>query len=399
MKKIFGVLSLAVIALALSVPTARPAAAAEFIAGDHNGNVTLSAGETHHNVYTAGSTVFVNSNVSGDLFAAGSSVTIESNIEQDVAVGAGTVTINGEINGDLRIGAGTVTINNRVGGDILIGSGTVVLTEKASVGGDLVAGGGVITVNGPVAGDVKIGGSDITLNSEINGEVKVQSDRSLTIGSNAVIAQPIAYKGVKDATVQDGAQISGVDFEKIVKHHNNHASRFFASIFTLMFVIKVVGLILAGLLLLKLFPRTSRAAVDYMQRGMWMNLLVGFVALIVAPIAFIILLVTFVGMYIAFAVVLVWLLMLLLSALVALAFVGAWLIKLVMTARTEMVYDWQAIVIGAVAVALLTLIPFIGGIIFFALLLMAFGGLVRQLYSQIRSEQSSTPATPQNPLI
>jgi hypothetical protein len=390
MKRVIGFLGLAAVVFSLSLPTAF---AAEFISGNEdNGNVTLSAGETHRNVYTAGGTVFVNSAIGGDIYAAGGTITIESGIEQDAVIAGGTVTINGEIGGDLRVAGGTVTINNRVGGDLLIGGGNVVLTEKGSVGGDLAVASGNLTVDGAVGGNAKIAGETVVLNSVINGRVDVRTGQSLTFGNKAVISQSISHKGPNEATVNDGAQIGTVDYKKEEMGSRNQGRNFFAAIFTLSFIVKSIGLILAGLLLMKLFPRTSRESIEYMQRGPWMNLLIGFLTLVVGPIVVVILLITFIGMYIAIAAFLAWLLMLLLAALVASVFVGAWIIKF-LTKKQEMRYDWQALVIGVVVLAILMLVPIIGALGFFILMLIAYGGLIRQLYDRMQSEQSLTNQT------
>ena len=58
-----------------------------------------------------------------------------------------------------------------------------------------------------------------------------------------------------------------------------------------------------------------------------------------------------------------------------------------LTKKDEMKYDWQSLVIGVVALGILMIIPVIGGLIFFILMLMAFGGIIRQLYDFIKSEQ------------
>lgn len=386
MKKIiaFAVASLAV--FALMVPTTF---AAEFIAPDQeSGNVTLSSGEKHHNTYVAGGKVFVNTDITGDLYAAGGTITIEGKIEQDAVVAGGTVTINGTVGGDVRVAGGTVTINGAVTGDVLIAGGTVYLTEKASIGGDLAAASGDMIVDSAIAGNAMIAGGVITLNSKVGGTVKVTADQSFTIGSKAEVAQTINYQGVKEATVVDGAKIGAVDFKKIEQPRGGHAGRVFATIFTITFVIKILAMMLAGLLLMKLFPRTSHAAVGKIMDKPWVNLGVGALVLFVGPIAVIIALISFFGLYIAIGAFLAWLLMLLFAALSSSVFVGSWIVKQ-LTKKPNMVYDWQALLIGIAVLSIVMLIPIIGGLFFFAILLIAFGAMIRLLMDHSRNEQSA----------
>jgi hypothetical protein len=383
MKKL---LSIVMACAALTIVLAPTTFAAEFIhpTGD-SGNVTLSNGESHKNVYLAGGNVFINSNIAGDLYAAAGNIIVEAPVDQDVVIAGGTITLNNTIGGDVRMLGGDVTINNAVGGDIVMVGGTLHLTEKSTVNGDLMAVGGEFNIDGHVTGQVKIDGGNVRLNSAIAGNVDITAE-SLTLDSKANVTNTLLYHGIKEPTRIEGSQVGTLDFQKMEQRRGGHPGRALAGLFTMVFVIKIIGLILAGILLMKLFPRTSSNAAESMQRGMWGNLGIGFLALIVGPIIFIMLLITFVGMYIAFLILFAWLIMLLVATLVACVFVGAWLIR-TLTSKQTMTYDWQALVIGVVAIGVVMLVPFIGGVIFFVLMLMAFGGIIRQFYGSVKSEQ------------
>ncbi len=384
MKKVISITGLLLAAGLLFAPLTN---AAEFIsAPDDDGNVTLSSTESHRNAYVAGSSLFVNSPTTGDLYAAGRIVTIEGSVEQDLVLAAGDVNVNGPVGGDVRIVSGNVTVNNTVAGDLLVISGSLHLTEKSSIGGDVFVGGGDVIIDGPVKGTVKINGGKVTLNSAMTGQVKVTAGHSLTFGNKANIPTTVYYQGPKEAIYNEGAVVSGIDFKQYADKKEGRAGHILASIFTIIFVIKAISLILAGLLLMKPFPRTARESVESMHRNIWTNLGLGAVGLIFLPIAAIILMITFVGFYIGILAGMLWVIMLLLSALVASIYVGAWIISK-LTKKDGMVYDWQALVIGVIVIGLIMLIPFIGGLAFFILMLMAFGGLMRQFYSRIQSEQ------------
>jgi hypothetical protein len=387
MKKILG---LAAAGMMLMFVIAPSASAAEFIRPDSSGGtVTLSNGETHKNVYVAGGSVFINSNISGDLYAAAGTVIVEAPVAGDVVILGGTLTINGAVSGDVRILGGDVTINNAVGGDVVMATGTLHLTEKSTVGGDLMAVGGTFDLDGPVTGQVKINGGDVRLNSVIAGNADITASNSLTLDSKANVPNTLLYHGANEAVHKDGSTVGNLDFQKIAENRGGRAGHFLAGLFTIVFVIKVIGLILAGLLLIKLFPRTSRAAVDSMHQHIWSNLGIGLVALIVGPILFVILLITFVGIYIALILLCAWLIVLWFAALVASIYVGAWII-MKLSKKNVMIYDWQALAIGVVAIGIISIIPVIGILVVLIFILMAFGGIIRQLHTKIKGEQNYT---------
>lgn len=385
MNKLIGFAMASAAVLTMLAPSAL---AAEFVAPDKDsGNLTLSSGDKHHNAYVAGGNVFLNSDVTGDLFAAGGTIISEGSVEQDFFVAGGTVTINGKVGGDVRVAGGTLTINSAIGGDLIIAGGTVHLTEKASVGGDLALAGGDVTIDSPIAGSAKIAGGSVTLNSKVGGDVKVMADTSFTVGPKAEVKNPIAYQGVAAATVSEGAQIGTIDFTMLKDQRGGRAGRAFAAVFTMVFVIKVIGLVLSGLLLMKLFPRTTKNAIAKISDKPWVNLGIGFLALIVAPIAMIVILITFVGFYISALAFLAYGMLLILAALVTCLFTGTWVVKQ-LTKRPEITIDWQALLIGTVVVGVVSIIPFIGMLAVFVTVVLVFGALIRMVAGHSKSEQA-----------
>ncbi len=386
MKKSIGFIMAGFAAFVLLAPVALTARAAEFIAADKDsGNVTLSAGDTHRNAYVAGGSVFVNSAITGDLYAAGGTVTVENSIEQDAVIAGGTVIMNGSVGGDVRLAGGTLTVNGPIAGDLLLAGGTVNITEKGSIGGDLIMAGGQITVNGSVTGKAMINGGAITVNSRIAGLLRVTASEFLDFGAKADVAQKVSYKGVQEATLTEGAKVGEIEYTPI-QQHSNKAGALIAGIFTVGFVMKLLAMILAGLLIMKLFPRTSHAAVAKIADNPWVNIGVGALVLFVGPIAVILALITFVGMYAAILAFLAWLLLLMLACLSSSVFIGSWIVQK-LTKKTEMVFDWQALVIGVVALAIAQFIPVAGWLFVFVLMLLAFGAMLRLLVAQIKSEQ------------
>lgn len=397
MKKI---LSLAAAGMAVffaaTLVLAPVASAAEFLApADKDGNTTLSSTETHRNAYVVGRSVFANSPITGDLYAAGGSLTVEGTVEQDLVVAGGNVTINGNVGGDVRVAGGTVIINSTIGGDLVVAGGTVTLTEKGSVEGDVAAAGGEVILDGAMGMNVKVRAGQVTINNKVNGNVDVIADQSLTFGSKAQVANNILYKGVKDAVVLDGAQVSTIDFQPLAERERGagRAGEMMAGLITIAFFVKIVGIFLFGLLMVKLYPRTTNTLVQNLPKNPWWNLLVGFIGLIIMPIIFVVLLITVVGMYIAFFVLLIWLMLIILTSILACIYTGAWILQKI-NKQSEMVVNWHAVAVGSVVLTVVSIVPVVGVLLFVALMLMSFGATLRFMNDTIKEEQAFVPTTP-----
>jgi len=398
MKKILSVLGLmALILAAVAAFSAYSAEAADFIAPTgENETVTVNQNETHHNLYVIGKDVSVNSPTTGDLYAAGGWVSIDGTVEQDVVVTGGTVIISEPVNGDVRVAGGKVTINAPVKGDVLAGAGTLILNDKASVGGELRVCGGEVVVNGPVAGGAFVMGGRITLNSKIDGPVKVTAKEELVFGPNADIASEVSYIGKQNAVVNEGAKVK-VNFTELKRHERDHGKRTGILGFLIgSFVIKFFALALAGLLALRLFRSQTYSVAESMRTRPWGNLGTGFVTAIVMPVAIIIALILVVGYYIALVAAMAYILAMLVAGLVAAIFLGAWIIKL-LTKKPNLALDWQAVVIGTVALMLLKFIPIVGWLVCAVLFLIAFGALVNAFRQYLKMSRSTANPSPSGP--
>jgi hypothetical protein len=378
------------IALVGAILLAPMAHAAEFIApGGDNGTVTLSSDQTHGNLYIAGGNVTVNSTVEGDLFAAGGNITIGGEIRGDIMVAGGTVIINNTVTGDVRVAGGTVNINAPVNGDLLVGAGTLVLSEKALIGGEkgsdvVVSGGSVVIDSATIRAGVRIYGGQVRFNSSSLGDLYVEANEGLTFGPKSNIAGKITYHGPQEAVVEPGSNAAGIDFHK-TERRSGHMKAAWAGLFTLGFLIKILAMLLAAWLFLKIRPRRFRHSIDSMYTNPWLNLGIGVVGLIVAPIVSIILLFTFVGWYVGLIGLLVYALLLLVSGLLAAVFTGSLILKWLTKKERQM--DWQAILIGVVVLSLLKLIPIVGWLLCAVLFLMAFGALMRVIRNDVKAEQ------------
>ena len=367
-KIIFGLVVLGLIA-------SSAAYAAEFVgpANNEDQNIVVGAAETHKNLYVAGPNVTVNGNTQGDLYAAGGMVSVEGTVKKDLALAGGNLFLNGAVGEDARIAGGNITISAPIFGDLLIGGGNVTLSEKASVGGDLIIGGGNVNINAPIKGSVKIAGGSVYINSKIGGEVKVQVSKNLTFGPKSEILNKVAYQAPKTAVFQAGSQVPNAEFT--LRQHPS-GTKAFSALITAAFLVKVLAWIIAGLILVRLRKQLSHKIFVSMREKPWENLGLGLLGLVVVPIVVILLLISFVGYYLAFIAGAAYAIILLLANIYAAVMIGYLILKY-LSKPVDMPVDWQAVVIGVVVLTLLKLIPIVGWLVFLVVFLMVLGAMAR----------------------
>jgi len=185
-------------------------------------------------------------------------------------------------------------------------------------------------------------------------------------GPKSVVTGTIKYRGNKEAVIEEGAQVSEIEFSKFPR--GNGIKGIMGGIAGT--VIWTVGMIIAGLLLMKFFRRRVRTVVDRAFDRPWLNLGIGFLFAVALPLAGVILLVTVVGIY---------------SALLLFAWLGV--VCLVVNKYEKL--DWTSLVLGAVLLMILKFIPVIGWLACLVVWLITFGAVLRTIRQRIAEEEQN----------
>jgi len=362
-----------VLSLALILPFFF-ASAADYLPKNKKGggNVVVSGEEIFHNLYVGGGSVVINKNILGDLFAAGGAINVASEIEEDLFAAGGNVTVAGPVGGDARLAGGNIAINAPVGGDALLAGGTILIGGNADVGGDLWAAGGAVNITSDVAGNVKVAGGEIFINAKIGGQLQVQSEK-LVFGPLSDVQGSINYTGTEEAVIQEGAQIGNIEY----KHFQGNKKIPSFGNFKVFVLVKFLALLIAGLILLKLFGKTSQEIVSSGYERFWSNAGIGLAGMIVVPIVSVLLMITVIGFYAAFVLLAWFFLMIFLGALYSVMLLGAILEKFIRKEK-DVWLSWMTILWGAIAGAVIGLIPFVGWLVICLFYLVGFGTLLRK---------------------
>lgn len=326
MGKRFVVLLAVLVALA-AIPA--PVAADETRTG---GTVIVEEGET----------------INDDLTAFAGTVIIRGTVNGHVSAFAGNVFVEGRVNGDLDAFAGNVRVNGTVTGGINAFGGNVLVAEGARVGGNLEAAAGNVVLNGEVVGDARVGAETIT------------------VGPSAVVAGDLAYDG--NLELAEEAQIDGQVREEddlglgfsgpAIPNWVGWAYSFF------------VNLALGAAVLL-VFPRFSSGVAAQATAGPLRCGGVGLLAFVGIPILLVILFISLVGIPLGLIGMLVYAVLLWLGYILGSFALGQWAVDL-----ADADSRWLALFVGLLAVSVLGLVPILGPLVQFVVLLVGLGALV-----------------------
>lgn len=305
----------------------------------------------------AGGTVIVDEGeTTGDLETFGGDVVIRGTVDGDLSAFAGNVRIVGNVTGDVEAAAGNVVVAGTVEGDLTATGGNVALFETGTVGGSVEAAAGSVRIDGEVGEELRVGAE------------------SIAVGPSASIGGDLRYDGTLD--LADGATVGGEVIEdsglSIGGPIPSIPEVFFSAYFFLVTLV-------VGALLLLVFPDFSRGLVDRTMDRPGVSGVVGFAALVATPIALLLVAVTIVGIPLALAGVVLYLLAIWIGGIYGQYLVGAWLLSLL-----DREHRWLALLAGVVLVALVSRLPVIGGLVDFAVLVWGLGALAMGLFAAYR---------------
>ena len=348
------------------------ALAAEFRAAEQ---ISLPATQSiKDDLYIAGGAVTSAGNVSGDVVAGGGNVLVSGTIGADLTAAGGTVTVLADVADDVRVAGGNILIQGKVGDDLLVGGGQIQV-GGSGIGGDVAIGGGTIRIEAPVGGSIKIGGGEVYLNAPVGGTVEFMGDK-LTLGSGAVISGDLIYTSPKKATMEEGAVVRGETTYTESKDTRSISKTGLAALLSLAFFGMFLTQFACALLLGLVFRRYAMTLVENAVTQPLLEMGRGLVVLIVLPVVSVLLFFTLIGVPLGF---------LGLFAFIA-AMLGVWMIvpiilgsiahhKLFKTAAYEV--SWKTILLGTALYVLLGIIPIIGGLAQFALILLTLGAMLK----------------------
>lgn len=298
-----------------------------------------------------------NETVDGLQVFAGS-VVVEGTVDGDLQVFAGDVSIDGTVNGDAQVFGGSVTLSGTVDGELEVAGGSIVLTRNAIV-----------------RGPVRLSGSSVTVEGTIDAPVALAGE-SVVIGDSAYINGDLTYDA---GTFTNQGTVTGV-----VRHEELRGAPARAT-WTPRILLAVYWFLvslLVGALLLRLFPGFADATVARAREEPVMNTVYGLAAVVAAPFALLLLILSIVGAPLA-----VLAAFLAVPVVVAATVYGAYVLGVVALERMEREGRWRALLLGVAVWSFAGLVPAIGPALQLLLTLLALGAGGVELVHRFRARR------------
>ena len=341
------------------------------IAEPEAGETVTKRGTVNDDYYAAGGTVDVDANIVGDITVSGGELFIGKKIQGDVMAAGGTINIRGEIEDDVRTAGGDINIDAKIKDDLIVAGGKVRISSATSIGGETWLAGGDVFMAGVANKDLSIFAGNIRLSGTINGDVNLEGGE-IEILQDTLIKGNLYYKSPNKAKIHSSAKILGETTYEYVEWEDHHGPS--AIFFSLTMIISAI-------VLFKLFPVFTLSSARRVSADPWKSLGVGFGILVITPIAAVLLMGIVVGVWVGLGILALYFVSLLLAFLIGCFFLGDWSAN---KFNKNITTTGQRLVVVSIVIILLgiiQLIPVLGSVFIFTLLLLGLGSGMMQLHS------------------
>jgi len=329
-------------------------------------------------LFAAGASVEVTAAGLDDVFAAGERVDLAAAIAGSAHLAGRRVNGDAQVGGNLYAAGADVTVRAPVTGDATLSGYDV--NVLGAVGGDLRAGGANLGVAAPVGGSALLAGRSVDIDAVIAGDAAIAAE-DLQFGPDARIEGRLRLYGtdVSDLIVPDSV-IPADRIERIgvsggvggdVEERRPGVAELVVGF--------AIGVLVTGVLatlVASLAPQNLEKARDLTRERPLRTFWIGFLTLAALVGSSVLLLLTIIGILVAPAVILVALGLGLLGYLIATYLLGLALWGWFGALPPDVLHERAlAALIGAFAVALIALVPFIGWLVILVLALTGLGAL------------------------
>lgn len=318
-------------------------------------------GTVEGDVVAIGLSIINDGTVEGDLIAIGSSINIKGNTGDDLITAGETINIDGP------------TIDNM----IALGSKITIFKDTKITRDSIIVAAEKANIDGTMQRDAKIYGKNIVISGNINGNATVKSDR-LTILSSSIIDGSLNYTGPEEAVIENTDSVKGKTiYQKTVKQHK------LTPLETLKNKINgIVALLFVGIILICFMPKLTENGEKAIRNKTMASALVGLVGLIVIPIISFMLIFTIIGLPIALIAMALYLISIYISKIfVSIALGGLIRAQIKRTKNQAMV---ASLVIGVIALEIIFMLPYIGGIAVLTTIMLGFGAIMLACINQYK---------------
>lgn len=347
--------------------------------------------KVNHDLYIAGGNVIINSPVDGDLIVAGGTVLVNDSIKQDLLAAGGNIVLNGFVGDDVRCAGGNIQVSNIVDGDLVAAGGSIHIERNGKITGNLMSTAGEVTLDGSIGGVVTNTSGTFTLNGIARNDLSSKGGKILingTVDGNAVLAA-------------NSIQLGGdAQFNENVKYwHNDGALDFSNALaggnavfdpsleianepwrdtgFVALIVVWYLGVALLMIFLFEyIFKNVMKSAADTIKETSLKSLGLGLLFILGVPVAIVLFALSIIGIPIGMIMLAGYIMSLMVATVIVAVIIANWINNTYyQTSWSKRRITFTAFGIFII-LKLATFTPFIGPLIMFLLVCMAFGGIL-----------------------
>lgn len=326
-------------------------------------------------VLASGSGSQVADSVPGDAILAGGVVIFSGVAGGDYLGAGGKQLIGGRIHGSLRAVGGDIQVTAAVDRNATITGGKIVLDSTAVIGRNAYFFGGDVQIKGTVREGLLASGGSVTLDGVVGRDVQI-SGGELHIGPRAQIAGNLRYRvAAKKVHIDPAARITGTVTALPV-----------SSGFGLWDLLWMLGFLLAGAVVVALFPRFMAKAAEIIPQRPVRAAIVALCFAILVPIAIILAAVTRIGIPLALLTTAVYLVIVSLSSVPF----SVWLGQRILGARapTGRQRALVTFLVGGVLLQVVGIIPVIGTVVMVIAGFVGLGTILLRAWASRREAAS-----------
>jgi cytoskeletal protein CcmA (bactofilin family) len=336
----------------------------------------------HKDLLRADETVeVISEGATGDVVVAGANVTIAGDVQGYVMAAGAYVTVNAPVGNDLWAAGANVNVNAPIADNAMLAGSVVTISRDASIGGSARIGASTANVFGRVTQDLKIAATNASIGSDVGGNVDVRAER-LTIEPGAVIHGKLTVHSPNEPVISpDALVLGGIDHRPSDRNRRSALLSWLGG-----WLLRFVWLTVLGLVAIWLSPLWVNRVAETLKRDTGRSFLTGLVAVVAVPVICILLLVTVIGLPLAFVLGGASVVFLMLAAVFVSFLLGGW--------ATGQLKRWTGsnlakVVLGSLIVSIVIMLPWVGWLAKLLVVLFGVGAFLierRDLFRQMRAQ-------------
>ena len=339
-------------------------------------NVFADTNESAKNLFYSGDNINETVDGKSDVYVAGNSINLKGNVESDVIVAGNTININTEnVGGSVRAAGYSINIDSQINRNITAFASTINIKSNTKAQGIYILGESISFLG--ESEDLYISGDKVELNGVVTGNVNINCSQ-LIIGENARVDGTFTLKAEEQPIVLGSFDTTKIDFQRI--EVNNGVSDIFNGLWYVSKIISLITAIILAVLTTLLCKKYLLNSHNSFISRPWLPFIVGFAALIIIPIAAIMLCITVVCIPVSIISILIYGVLIYIAPIVSGIVFGRVILK-------DM-NQYLSAILFTVIIKVITFIPYAGGIVTFLCILLSLGLFIQNIFSLIAEKQS-----------